>query len=192
LSAADPHLVEQCLDGTTLVSGGFLEVRRDRVRLPDGNAATREYIVHPGAVAIVPLLPDGRIVLVRQYRYPLGRVLLEVPAGKLDAGESPLECAKRELAEETGYTAAEWASAGAIHNAPAYSTELLHFWFARSLSAGAAAREAGEFLEVVEPGIEQLDAMAARGELTDVKTLHALLWLQRWRSGAWALNWRKA
>ena len=102
---ADPHLVERRVGGTTLVSGGFLDVRRDDVLLPDGSQATREYIEHPGAVVVVPMLDDGRLVLVRQYRYPVAKVLLELPAGKLDAGEAPLACAMRELDEETGYTA---------------------------------------------------------------------------------------
>jgi ADP-ribose pyrophosphatase len=119
----DAHLREHRVDGETLVSGGFLELRRDIVRLPDGHRATREYIAHPGAVAVVPLLDDGRIVLVRQYRYPVGKVLLEFPAGKRDPHENALQCAARELLEETGYTAREWAYGGEIHNAAAYSTE---------------------------------------------------------------------
>ena len=100
----DEHLIEHRTGGQTLLSGGFLEVRRDTVRLPDGTPATREFIQHGGAVAVVPLLDDGRVVLVRQYRYPLAKVLLELPAGKRDAGETTLQCAMRELAEETGYT----------------------------------------------------------------------------------------
>ena len=119
----DPHLTERRLGGTTLVSGGFLELRRDDVLLPDGNHATREFIQHGGAVAVVPLLDDGRLVLVRQYRYPVAKVLLEWPAGKRDPGESTLACAMRELQEETGYTACEWAYGGEIHNAAAYSSE---------------------------------------------------------------------
>ena len=119
---SDAHLREHALGGQLLHKGNFLEVRRDDVRLPDGAAATREYVVHPGAVAIVPLLDDGRLVLERQFRYPVGRVLLEFPAGKIDPGESTLRCAQRELLEETGYQAREWARAGVIHNAAAYST----------------------------------------------------------------------
>ena len=115
----DAHLVERRIDGTTLLSGGFLEVRRDNVLLPDGSKATREYVQHPGAVAIIPVLDDGRLVLVRQYRYPLQKVLLEWPAGKLERGEEQLACARRELQEETGFVAREWAYAGEIHNAAA-------------------------------------------------------------------------
>jgi ADP-ribose pyrophosphatase len=188
----DEHLRERPLGGRTLLEGGFLDVRLDRVRLPDGREATREYIRHPGAVAVVPLLDDGRVVLVRQYRYPVGRVLLELPAGKLDAGESVLACGQRELLEETGYRAREWAFAVAIHNAAAYSSEAIHIWFARGLEAGPQRLDDGEFVEVVRVDEPALDALAARGELPDVKTMIGLQWLQRWRSGAWTLHWQAA
>ena len=118
-SGEDAHLIERRTGGVTLLSGGFLEVRRDDVVLPDGSKATREYVQHPGAVAIIPILDDGRLVLVRQHRYTLGKVLLEWPAGKLEAGEDQLVCAARELQEETGFVAREWAYAGEIHNAAA-------------------------------------------------------------------------
>jgi ADP-ribose pyrophosphatase len=188
----DAHLVEHRQGGVTLVSGGFLQVHRDDVRLPDGSAATREYIQHPGAVAVIPLLDDGRLVLVRQYRYPVAKVLLEFPAGKLEIGEPTLACAQRELAEETGYTASEWAFAGEIHNAAAYSTESIWLWFARGLLPGAQNLDAGEFVEVARLTESELDALAQQGELPDVKTRIGLHWLQRWRAGAWALDWAPA
>lgn len=188
----DEHLVERRTGGGTLLQGNFLEVRRDDVVLPDGRAASREYIVHPGAVAVVPLLDDGRIVLLRQYRYPLQRVLLEIPAGKVDAGESTAVCALRELREETGYTAREWAYAGILHNAAAYSTEGIEIWFARGLLAGPQQLDEGEFVELAVHSPAELDAFAADGTLTDAKTLIALLWLQRWLAGAWPLTWRDA
>ncbi len=188
----DAHLLEQGLGGETLLAGGFLEVRRDRVRLPDGREATREYVRHPGAVAIVPLRDDGQLVLVRQHRYPVGRILLEWPAGKLDAGEDTRACAARELREETGYAAAEWAFGGEIHNAAAYSSESIWIWFARGLRAGAQQLDAGEFVEVIELPEPALAAMAADGRLTDVKTLIGLQMLQQWRAGLRALDWRAA
>jgi ADP-ribose pyrophosphatase len=188
----DAHLLERAIGGEVLVQGGFLELRKDTVALPDGNTATREYIQHPGAVAVIPLLDDGRVVLVRQYRYPVGRVLLEFPAGKLDANETVLACGQRELREETGYTGAEWAYAGAIHNAAAYSTESIHLWFARGLQAGEQRLDPGEFVEVCLHTEAELDALASRGELPDVKTLIGLQWLQRWRAGAWSLDWQPA
>ncbi len=191
-AAADPQLLEQGLSGTQVFRGHFLDVRRDLVRLPDGATAAREYIVHPGAVMIVPLLPDGRLVVERQYRYPMGRVMLEFPAGKIDPQEPPFACAVRELAEETGYRAREWARAGILHNAIAYSNEGIEVWFARGLERGAQHLDAGEFVEVLTASADELDALAARGELTDAKTLIGLLWLQRWRAGAWPLAWHGA
>lgn len=185
----DAHLREHRLDGRVLAKGSFLEVRRDDVRLPDGAAATREYVVHPGAVAIVPLLDDGRLVLERQFRYPVGKVLLEIPAGKIDPGESALACARRELLEETGYQAREWARAGVVHNAAAYSTEGIEIWFARGLSAGTQRLDAGEFIELCLISEAELEQRAAAGELSDVKTLIGLMWLQKWRAGLWRLDW---
>jgi ADP-ribose pyrophosphatase len=138
---------------------------------------------------VVPLLDDGRLVMERQYRYPMARVMLEFPAGKLDAGEHPLDCGRRELLEETGYSAREWAYAGVLHNAIAYSDEGIHVYFARGLTRGTQQLDEGEFLELVTHSVDELDAMALRGEMTDAKTLIGLLWLQRWRQGAWPLHW---
>ncbi len=188
----DAHLVETLIEGRQVMRGSFLDVRRDTVRLPGGGTATREYIVHPGAAVVVPILDDGRLVLERQYRHPLGRVMLEFPAGKIDPGEPSGRCAMRELAEETGYRAAEWAYAATMHNAIAYSNERIEVWFARGLTPGEQRLDHGEFLEVCALDIEALDALAARGELTDAKTLVALLWLQNWRRGGWTLDWRPA
>ena len=189
---ADLHLREETVHSEQVYRGHFLDVRRDRIRLPDGADAQREYIVHPGAVMVVPLLDDGRLVVERQWRHPLGRVMLEFPAGKLDHGEPPLACAIRELIEETGYRAAEWARAGILHNAIAYSNEGIEVWFARGLRAGERALDAGEFLDVTEMTAERLDELARQGELTDAKTLIGLLWLQNWRAGRWPLDWQPA
>lgn len=185
----DVHLRERRTGGRTLLEGGFLEVHRDEVVLPDGSAATREYIRHPGAVAVVPLLDDGRVVLVRQYRYPIDRSIVEFPAGKRDAGEATLECARRELLEETGYRAREWAFACEIHNAAAYSSESIWIYFARGLVAGEQQLDEGEFVEVMKLTEAELDALAMGDGLPDVKTRVGLHWLQRWRAGAWPLAW---
>ncbi|HWI10785.1 MAG TPA: NUDIX hydrolase [Burkholderiaceae bacterium] len=190
--SADAHLREESIESRQVYRGAFLDVRRDQVRLPDGAQAQREYIVHPGAVVIVPLLDDGRLVVERQWRYPLARVMLEFPAGKLEGDEPPLQCAIRELIEETGYRAAEWARAGILHNAIAYSNEGIEVWFARGLVLGERRLDAGEFLDVTEMSAEQLDGLAQRGELTDAKTLIGLLWLQNWRAGRWPLVWQPA
>lgn len=189
---ADAHLRETCVTSREVYRGHFLEVRRDEVRLPDGTLTGREYIVHPGAVMIVPILDDGRLVVERQYRYPLHRAFLEFPAGKIDRGEPPWECGIRELAEETGYHAAEWARACVVHNAIAYSTEGIEIWFARGLRAGLQHLDRGELLDVTTITLEEMEEMAARGDLTDVKTLVGLMWLRRWREGQWALQWRPA
>lgn len=189
---SDRHLREEQVSSALVYNGRFLKVRRDEVRLPDGALSDREYIVHPGAVMVVPLLDDGRLVVERQYRYPVGQVMLEFPAGKIDPGEPPLVCAMRELAEETGYTAREWARAGILHNAIAYSNEGIEVWFARGLQAGKASLDAGEFLDVGTASAEELEVAAANGELTDAKTLIGLLWLQNWRAGRWALHFTPA
>jgi ADP-ribose pyrophosphatase len=188
----DAHLVERPLAGSTLLSGGFLEVHRDTVALPDGRRATREYILHPGAVAVVPLLDDGRVVLVRQYRYPVGKVLLEWPAGKRDGGESTYTCAARELLEETGYAAAEWACGGEVHNAAAYSSESIWIWFARGLQAGTARPDDGEFVETHCLTLDELQALSLRGELPDVKTQIGLAWLQECLAGRRPWTWMRA
>ena len=191
-SAADEHLVERRVDSTTLLSGGFLEVRRDTVRLPDGSSATREYIQHAGAVAVIPILDDGRLVLVRQHRYPVAKVLLEWPAGKRDANETTLACGMRELLEETGYAASEWACAGEIHNAAAYSSESIWLWFARGLKAGPARPDHGEFVETVTLSLHELQALDAAGGLSDVKTLVGLHWLLQCQAGRRPWVWHSA
>ena len=183
------HLRETCVEPRPAWHGGFLDVRRDLVALPDGSQATREYIVHPGAVMIVPLLGDDRVIIERQWRYPVGRAMLEFPAGKLEPGEPVIDCAVRELIEETGYRAAEWARAGVLHNAIGYSDEGIEVWFARGLAGGERRLDAGEFLDVFEAGIGELEDAAGRGQITDAKTLIGLLWLGHWRAGRWPLRW---
>ncbi|MBV8379801.1 MAG: NUDIX hydrolase [Paucibacter sp.] len=189
MAAPEEHLVETQLTSEPVYQGHFLQVRRDRVRLPDGGEAGREYIVHPGAVMVVPLLDDGRLLMERQYRYPLGRVMLEFPAGKLDPNETPLVCGQRELREETGYSAREWAYAGALHNAIAYSNEIIHVFFARGLELGERHLDEGEFLDLVAHTPEELDEFARSGAMTDAKSLIGLLWLSRWQGGQWPLDW---
>ena len=189
MSRSDKHLIEHLLESETRLEGGWLDVLRDRVRLPDGREATREFVRHPGAVAIVPILDDGRLVLVRQYRYPVQAVLLELPAGKLDPNESMLSCAARELREETGYIAREWARAGGFHNAAAYSTEVIEIWFARGLEPGPQQLDDGEFVETVTVTEAELDALCAAGQVPDMKTMIGLQWLQRWKAGGWPLDW---
>ena len=188
----DSQLAEIKISSEEILAGNFLQILRDTVSLPDGRHTTREYVVHPGAVMIVALLDDGRVVLERQYRYPLHAVMIEFPAGKLDAGESSLDCAKRELQEETGYTAREWVRAGVLHTAIAYSTEFIDIWFARGLTLGKQQLDAGEFLEVFSATPGELMSWCASGQVTDAKTLTGMLWLTNMLSGAWPLEWQTA
>jgi ADP-ribose pyrophosphatase len=187
---AHEHLIETALTSEDILRGDFLHARRDVVRLPDGLQATREYIVHPGAVMIIAQLDDGRLVLERQYRYPMHAVMIEFPAGKLDAGEDPLFCARRELLEETGYTARQWARAGVLHPVISYSTEFIDIWFARDLSLGERKLDAGEFLDVFTATPAELSAWCRDGQITDAKTLTGALWLQNVLLGAWPLDWQ--
>lgn len=190
--ARPAHLREDTLESEEVYRGHFLHARRDVVRLPDGAQATREYIVHPGAVMVIPLLDDGQVVLERQYRYPLHRAMIEFPAGKLDAGESVLHCAQRELLEETGYTAREWARAGVLHPVISYATEVIEIWFARGLSLGQRQLDAEEFLDVLTATPAELLAACCDGTVTDAKTLTGVLWLQNVQSGQWTLDWQPA
>ena len=163
-----------------MFDGALLHVRRDRVRLPDGAEATREYVVHPGAVLMVPILADGRLVLERQFRYPVGRVMLEFPAGKIDPDETPLATAKRELREEAGYTAGTWQHLGTVHPEIGYSTEAIEMYIATDLAHVGAQLDEGEFLDVVLMTEDELLAAFDAGLVTDGKTVAALFaWHRR-------------
>ena len=192
----DKHLIEQQLASQELLRGRFLHAFCDTVKLPDGATTFREYVIHPGAVMIIPLLEtasDGlRVVLERQFRYPLGQVMIEFPAGKLEVGEDIALCAQRELKEETGYTAQEWARVGLLHPVISYSTEFIDIWFARGLSLGVRQLDPGEFLDVFTATPAELLQWCHDGRVTDGKTLSGALWLQNVLAGQWSLNWQPA
>ena len=171
-------LTEHRVRGEEVFAGKLLRVQRDVVRLPDGSEGVREYIRHPGAVAIVALFDDGRVLLERQYRYPHGREFIELPAGKLEPGEPHAETARRELLEETGYVASDWKRIGLICPSIAYTDETIELYLARGLQKRAASLDAGEFLEVLTPGFEEAVSMVRDGRITDAKTIAGLLWLR--------------
>lgn len=172
-------LTEHHVSGEQVFDGNLLKVYRDDVRLPDGSHGQREYIKHPGAVAIVPLFDDGSILLERQFRYPHHKVFIEVPAGKLEPNEPHLETAKRELLEETGYAAREWKHLATIHTAIAYTNEAIDLFIARQLEkTGGAQLDAGEFVETMVVPFDEAIAMVKDGRITDAKTVAALLWVK--------------
>jgi ADP-ribose pyrophosphatase len=171
----DAHLTETQVTSEAVFEGKLLRVRRDTVRLPDGNLATREFIVHPGAALILPVLPDGRLIAVRQFRYPVGEVFLEFPAGKIDPDETALATARRELAEEAGYTAARFTALGRIHSVVGYSDEAIELFVAEELTFVGTKPDAGEFLEIVILSVDAMLAALDNGEITDAKTVAALL-----------------
>jgi len=179
------ELTETRLDGGLVYDGHFLKVERDRISLPNGKISHREFIRHPGAVVILPLLPDGRVLLERQFRYPNGQVFIEFPAGKIDPGEEHLACAKRELEEETGYTAGRWRFVCTIHNAIAYSDEHLELFLAEELVAGEQKLDDGEFLELFTVTVPELLELVRSGQITDVKTLIGAFWLEKILAGEW-------
>lgn len=183
----DAHLVESCIESEQVWQGRLLDVRRDRVRLPDGSEGVREYVTHPGAVVIIPVLPNGKLMFERQYRYPVGRVMLELPAGKIDPNEDPLLTAKRELQEETGHTADSWRHLGTMHPTIGYADERIEIFLAQSLtSLGQNNLDEGEFLELIELSLEEAMDAVRQGTLTDGKTLSALLWAEKVLTGVWA------
>ena len=183
LPVGDKHLREERLSGEDIYGGIFLNMKRDTVLLPDGEQAIREYLTHPGAVAIVALLEDGRVLLERQYRYPIAKACIEIPAGKLDPKEDHLACAKRELEEETGYTAKKWSLIRRIHPVISYSTEFIDIYLAEDLVPGESHLDEEEFLDVFAAPLEQLIGWVETGEITDVKTTISTYWLDRYRRG---------
>lgn len=170
------HLAETRLDGERVYDGRVVTLEVDRVALPDGGESRREVVRHPGAVMIVPLTDDGRVVMVRQFRYCVGEALLELPAGTLAPGEEPADCARRELAEETGLSAAEWRLLATFYTTPGFTDEVIHCYLARRLADGATATpDADETIETVLLPLSSAQTLARRGELRDAKTMVGLL-----------------
>lgn len=177
---SDEHLIERELSSESVFEGALLKVRKDEVQLPNGGTSVREYITHPGAVVVLAVLPNGKLLFERQFRYPLRRVFLELPAGKIDPGEAILETAQRELLEETGYLASEWTHLGVMHPCIGYSDERIEIFLANGLcNTGAQALDHNEFIELVCLSPEAAQAAVWAGEITDAKTITALYWLNK-------------
>jgi ADP-ribose pyrophosphatase len=183
LPADDGRLIETRLTSEDVFRGQLLHIRRDTVRVPDGAEATREFVVHPGAAMIVARLPDGKLLFERQYRYPLSRVFLEFPAGKVDPGEDPLTTAMRELTEETGYVAARWAHLATMHPVISYSTEQIDIFVADELTHVGTRLDAGEFIETFSATLDEALVWLDRGDVTDSKTMIGLLLMARQAAG---------
>jgi ADP-ribose pyrophosphatase len=177
---------ERRLSGRLVYDGKLLKVHSDTVRLPDGGTAEREYIEHPGAVAVIAVTESGELVMERQHRYPLGRDMIELPAGKIDPGEDPLATARRELKEETGYTAARWRHVATIHIAIGYSNERIEIYLAEDLKHEGAKLDDGEFLEVFTLSLPAALAWVREGRITDSKTVAGLFWAEKILGGEWA------
>jgi len=182
----DAGLRETQVASALMHQGKFLTLKQDIVRLPDGRNASREYLIHPGAVMMIPLFDDGTVLMERQFRYPVGKVMIEFTAGKLDPQEGALTCGKRELREETGYTAERWDYLTRIHPVISYSTEFIDIYRARDLKQGVAMLDEGEFLETFVTPAGQLIDWVREGKISDVKTIIGTFWLEKILSGAWA------
>lgn len=177
-------LTEICIEHTTAYQGKFLSLERDSVRLPDGKTAFREYLCHPGAVAVLALTPERDLLLERQYRYPAGDEFIEVPAGKIDPQEPPFETAKRELMEETGYEAEEWVELGEAYPCIGYSNERIVYFVAKNLIQRQRQLDEGEFLEVMAVPLDEVRMMALDGRIKDSKTLVGLYWFEAYLKGS--------
>lgn len=173
-------MAEITRSSTHIYSGKFLQVYRDETELPDGAPAIREWIKHPGAAAILALTDDHQLLMVRQYRYATRTEYLEIPAGKRDAGEDPLETAKRELEEETGYVAERWTYLAALHPCIGYSNEVIHYYLAEGLTRGKMAPDEGEWVELVLIPVAEAYRMAREGALPDSKTVSGLFLAESW------------
>ena len=178
-----PDFTETTVSSKTVYRGNLLQVVEDEVRLSDGRPARREYIKHPGAAAMVPLLDDQTVVLVRQFRYSVGQHFYEIPAGKIDPGEEPLDTARRELREECGYEAREWRRLTTIHPCIGYSNERIELFLARQLSHVGHAPDDGELIEMAPMRLAEALRRVRDGTITDVKTIIGLLWADQFLDG---------
>lgn len=169
----DP-LYEKTVTSESIYNGKVIKVKVDEVLLPNGHTAKREIVEHQGAVAVLPLTDDGKLVVVRQFRKPLERSIVEIPAGKLELGEQPLECAKRELEEETGYKASNYEHISSFYTSPGFANELLHLFLATGLSDGTVQPDDDEFVEIMHVTLDEAKQLHADGQICDAKTVLAI------------------
>lgn len=181
-----PDLEETCISSEVVLDGGMMLVKRDQVRLPSGRQGQREYLIHPGAVVVIPILDNGNLLFERQYRYPLLQVFIELPAGKIDPGENTLVTGQRELLEETGYQGTDWVYLGHQHPCIGYSNEIIHMYLARGLLAGDSKRDEDEALQLFEMSLEDSLKAIASGLISDGKTIVALMWAEKYLRGDWS------
>jgi ADP-ribose pyrophosphatase len=181
-----PDFSESTLSSQTAYHGQLLQVMEDKVRLPDGKTATREYIRHPGAVMIVALADAETLILERQFRYPLNRHFIELPAGKIEKGEEPLATARRELVEECGYEAKDWRHLATLYPCIGYADERLELYLARDLVHVGSKLDDGEFLQVMPVKIAEALEWVRAGKITEVKAVIGLLWLEKIQRQEWA------
>ena len=180
------HLHETPLESSQVFHGKLLDVRRDRVCLPDGTESTREYVRHQGAVVIIPVLDNGELILERQFRYPLHRSFIELPAGKIEPGEDVQITAARELLEETGYTASSWRHLGKMHPCIGYSDERIEIFLAKGLRCESGQQlDHGEFLDVLNMSLDEALLAIRHGEITDGKTISSLFWAEKVLRNGW-------
>ena len=177
------ELTETRLDTELMYEGNFIQVRKDKVRLPDGAVSSREYITHPGAVAVLAILDNGNLVMEKQYRYGPQREFIELPAGKIDQGEDILVCAKRELLEETGYVASEWIHLTTAWPCIGYADERMEYFLARGLVNQGRKLDDGEFLEVFELSLPDAIDWIRQGKINESKTIVGLFWLEKYLNG---------
>ncbi len=175
----DQELIEEKISEENIFDGVLLHLQRDTVKLPSGKETAREWVRHPGAASVLPILPNGNIILVKQYRYPIGKVTLEVPAGKLDKNEDPLNCAMRELEEETGYVADKIKKMTTIATTVGFSNEVIHLYVADNLSAGKFNPDEDEFINVVKMPFAEALKKVESGEIIDAKSIISILWYAR-------------
>lgn len=178
-------LIETCISSESILQSRWVHVKRDTVHLPSGNIGHREFLIHPGAVIIIPLFDDGSILFERQFRYPLNQIFIELPAGKIDPGEDLLLTGQRELLEETGYIASDWVYLGLQHPCIGYSTEIIHIYLARDLKAGTPSRDEDEALQLFTMNMDEALNKIQSGEITDGKTIVSLMWAEKYLAGTW-------